>query len=466
VMRPLLAAQGPLLLQLFQLWGLLVSLRQVQGTGTNDKEPADSNIPWVEEYIQWLQFTAQGFRDATSLECWLGARTANSLTALVGPCVPLALLALCMVPEVVSHGTGVSMALKLLTLLYIGGASNCAALMRCQNVDGGREPLGDFAFRAVLPDLKCQDPAPLADGIAWICAFCYGLLIPGFLAYLMFKQHMALAPSRRFLTPAKSVGGVIEVWVLPVEESESLQGQDANDEMKTRSLLAAAVAHICICFTGSVRVELRDERLILKSGQEKHEPERLDLDASSLVWKALQSKSDADLRRCQALARMLMERYVLEDVASSDRVVAGAKELFVKYAACQNVWFEIAMRIVAVALVAVIGSENGLEFVLGFTLCTAIAVGTFRPFRQHQVNDLQCVCFLCLAIAATGFSKGWLLTPRIALGVPCVVAFIQAFWPDGREALAVRLFKDAETRWSALQRGETVEFSLQSITLL
>ena len=55
--------------------------------------------------------------------------------------------------------------------------------MRCQNVDGGRwdfdvmfahlrinvvsmiepgrEPLGDFAFRAVLPDLKCQDPAPL-----------------------------------------------------------------------------------------------------------------------------------------------------------------------------------------------------------------------------------------------------------------------------------------------------------------
>ena len=32
---------------------------------------------------------------------------------------------------------GVSMGLKLLTLLYIGGASSCAALMRCQNVDGG-----------------------------------------------------------------------------------------------------------------------------------------------------------------------------------------------------------------------------------------------------------------------------------------------------------------------------------------
>ena len=33
-------------------------------------------------------------------------RTANSLTALVGPCVPLALIVLCVVPEVVSHGTG------------------------------------------------------------------------------------------------------------------------------------------------------------------------------------------------------------------------------------------------------------------------------------------------------------------------------------------------------------------------
>ena len=32
---------------------------------------------------------------------------------------------------------GVSMGLKLLTLLYIGGASSCAALMRCQDVDGG-----------------------------------------------------------------------------------------------------------------------------------------------------------------------------------------------------------------------------------------------------------------------------------------------------------------------------------------
>ena len=78
--------------------------------------------------------------------------------------------------------------LKLLTLLYIGGASSSAALMRCQHTDGGawtvaacsvlvvlvslifdsfarnagKEPLPDkHAFRSALPDIKCQDAAPL-----------------------------------------------------------------------------------------------------------------------------------------------------------------------------------------------------------------------------------------------------------------------------------------------------------------
>ncbi|CAE7193308.1 RCH2 [Symbiodinium sp. CCMP2592] len=225
--------------------------------------------------------------------------------------------------------------------------------------------------------------------------------------------------------------------------------------MKTTSLRAAAVAHSCICFTGSVRVQLHEERLSLQPAQEHGEQERLDLDGSSLVWKALQSKIDADLRRCQALARMLMERCVLEEVAPSDRIVAGGSELFTKYAACQNVWFEIAMRLVTVALVAAVGSENGLELVLGYTLCTAIAVGTFRPFRQHQVNDLQCICFLC-----------WVFVPRAALVAPCIVAAVQALRPDGPEALALRLFKDAEAKWPALQRGETVELSLRNIALL
>ncbi|CAE7865386.1 RCH2 [Symbiodinium necroappetens] len=163
---------------------------------------------------------------------------------------------------------------------------------------------------------------------------------------------------------------------------------------------------------------------------------------------------------------MLKERYVLDEVASSDRIVASAKELFVKYAACQNVWFEIAMRIVAVALVAALRSENGLEFTLGFTLCTSLAIAAIRPFRQHQVNDLQSFCFFCLAIAAFAFSTGRVLTARAALLAPCVMAAAQALKPDGPEALALRLFQDAEAQWPSLQQGETWEPSLRSISLL
>ncbi|CAE7733082.1 inlA [Symbiodinium sp. CCMP2456] len=462
VMQPLLAAQGPVLLQLFQLWGLLVALLDSQGK-TGD-EPTRADGLWAEEYVQWLLLTAQGLRDATSLECWFG-RTANDVTALVGPCVPLALLVLCILPELASHGSGVSLVLKLLTLLYIGGASSSAALMRCQHTDGGKERLPDtYAFRTALPDTKCQEAAPLADSIAASCVVCYGLLIPSFLAYLMFKQHLSLAPSRRFvsLVAQKEGGDTVSVW--PVEESEK---SEPEQELKRKSLLAAAVARSCIYFRGAIRVQLQDERLILRPVQEQSGQEHdVNLDASSFVWTALGNKGDADLRRCQALERMLKERYVLEKAASSDRIVAGAKELFVKYAACQNVWFEIAMRIVAVALVAAVGSDNGLEFTLGFTLCTSLAIATIRPFRQHQVNDLQSFCFFCLAIAAFAFSTGRVLTARAALLAPCVMAAAQALKPDGPEALALRLFQDAEAQWPALEQGETVELSLQSISLL
>ncbi|CAE7255993.1 GSO1 [Symbiodinium sp. CCMP2592] len=458
VMQPLLVAQGLVLLQLFQLWGLLVALH-LRPEGR--QRPDDL---WAEEYVLWLQLTASGFRDATSLECWFG-RTANSVMAQVGPCVPVVLLALCMLPEAVSHGSGVSMALKVLSLLYIGGASSCASLMRCQHVDGGKNWLGEnYAFRTAMPEIKCSQPARVADGIALLCAVCYGLLIPSLLAYLMFKQHQVLAPSRRFVSHAMEKAGSFTVWVLPVQ-SKSLTGEEKKDEMKTPSLLAVAVARSCIYFSGSVRIQLHDECLILQAVQQEDE-RQIDLDANSLLWKALQSKADADLRRCQALERMLQERHVIEEVASSDRVVAGAKELFTKYVACQNLWFEIAMKIVAVALVAVVRGESGLELTLGVTLCTAVALGTLRPYRQHQVNDLQCFCFFCLAVAAVGFSQGWVRLSHAALLAPCAMAGAQVLRPDGPEALALRLFQDLKAKWPALEQGETVELALQSISFL
>ncbi|CAE7683161.1 RCH1 [Symbiodinium sp. CCMP2592] len=307
VMQPLLAAQGPVLLQLFQLWGLLMAL--LESDRESGDEPSRTDGLWAEECVQWLQLTAQGFRDATSLECWFG-RTANDVMALAAPCVPLALLVLCILPEVASQGSGVSLVLKLLTLLYIGGASSSAELMRCQHADGGKERLPDkYAFRTALPDIKCQDPAPLADGIAVSCVVCYGLLIPSFLAYLMLKQHVALAPSRRFVSHVAKKKGDVTVWVLPVEESEK---PEPHQELKSRSLLAAAVARSCIYFSGAVRVQLQDEHLILRPQEQGGHEHDVNLDASSFVWTALGNKGDADLRRCQALERMLKERMYLK----------------------------------------------------------------------------------------------------------------------------------------------------------
>ncbi|OLP81954.1 Internalin-A, partial [Symbiodinium microadriaticum] len=123
---------GSVLLQLFQLWGVLLG----------NKEVVEA-LEVVEEYVQWLQMTAKSFRDAMSLECAYG-RSAQSLSALASPCIPLLLLALCMPLEAVRHGAGtepgVSSALKLLTALFIGGG----------------EPLLKHAFRVALPLVTCD----------------------------------------------------------------------------------------------------------------------------------------------------------------------------------------------------------------------------------------------------------------------------------------------------------------------
>ena len=42
-------------------------------------------------------------------------------------------------------------------------------------------------------------------------------------------------------------------------------------------------------------------------------------------------------RRCRSIAEMLTERAMLQDVAPSDRVLAGAKNLLLKYALCNLV---------------------------------------------------------------------------------------------------------------------------------
>ncbi|CAE7702076.1 inlA [Symbiodinium microadriaticum] len=472
VLQPLLLAQGPVLLQLFQLWGVLVALstRSDQGGGGGS---GSSGGLWEEEYVQWLQMTAKGFRDAMSLECAYG-RSAQTFSALASPCIPLLLLALCIPLEAVRHGAGVSSALKLLTALFIGGASSCTALLSCHKYDGGGEPLQKHAFRVALPLVKCDawgGEAAWADGVGMTCAVMYGLVIPGLLLYLILKQHRALEPSRRFAGAAEDEGDLVKVRVEPLWRTVSAS---AEEQESSKHLMAATAAH-CVLFSGRVRLQLQKSHVILQSVESKREQDNAVFDVSSATLDAaFGGTRDADMRRCQSMTRMLTERCVLEEVAHSDRVLAGAKQLLFKYAVrlletlldpkplsimamIRDVWFEVAMKLVAVILVAVASTESGLKLTLCFTLATAIAVGTLQPYRQRQVNDLQCFCFICLAAASVGFAEGWVALARGALAAPFVLAGAQVLRPDGLDALALRLFKEVERQWPALEREESVE---------
>ncbi|CAE7633397.1 inlA [Symbiodinium sp. CCMP2456] len=454
VLQPLLLAQGPVLLQLFQLWGVLVALSTHRDQGGGGGGSGGSGGVWEEEYVQWLQMTAKGFRDAMSLECAYG-RSAQSLSALASPCIPLLLLALCMPLEAVRHGAGVSSALKLLTALFIGGASSCTALLSCRQVDGGGEPLLEHAFRVALPLVTCDargGEAAWADGVGMTCAVMYGLVIPGLLLYLILKQHRALELSRRFAGLAEEEGDLVKVRVEPLWRTVS-----AKDQESSKHLMAAAAAH-CLLFSGRVRLQLQKGHVILQSVESKREQDDAVFNVTSATLAAaFGATRDADMRRCQSMTRMLTERCVLEEVAHSDRVLAGAKELLFKYAMLRDVWFEVAMKFVAVILVAVASTESGLKLTLCFTLATAIAVGTLQPYRQRQVNDLQCFCFICLAAASIGFARGWVALARGALAAPFLLAGVQVLRPDGLDALALRLFKEVERHWPALEREESVE---------
>ncbi|CAE7307798.1 inlA [Symbiodinium necroappetens] len=462
VLQPLLLAQGPVLLQLFQLWGVL--LGHIVGivpqgwwpcprAGTKEVVEA---LEVVEEYVQWLQMTAKGLRDAMSLECAYG-RSAQTFSALASPCIPLLLLALCMPLEAVRHGAGtepgVSSALKLLTALFIG--------------DG--ESLLKHAFRVALPLVKCDargGEAAWADGVGMTCAVMYGLVIPGLLL--------------RFAGAAEDEGDLVKVRVEPLWRTVSAS---AEEQESSKHLMAATAAH-CVLFSGRVRLQLQKSHVILQSVESKREQDNAVFDAASMhqsnygdrerisflaAWTvcldpeskvtsatldaAFGGTSDADMRRCQSMTRMLTERCILEE------------------AMIRDVWFEVAMKLVAVILVAVASTESGLKLTLCFTLATAIAVGTLQPYRQRQVNDLQCFCFVCLAAASIGFAEGWVALARGALAAPFVLAGAQVLRPGqtgqtfcgwlilsyGLDALALRLFKEVEHHWPALEREESVE---------
>ncbi|CAE7489039.1 unnamed protein product, partial [Symbiodinium pilosum] len=304
------------------------------------------------------------------------------------------LLVLCVLLEVVKKSQGVSMALKVLSFLFVGGAASCSKLLRCQHVDGVGEPLGDFAFRIGMTDLRCSDTteeALRADYLGYGCAVAYGILIPSFLLYLILKQHVALAFHHRFTFWAEAAENRAVVRVNHTQPlvKDAEKEKDQMNQMASDYLLAAAIAYAAVLFRSPVPVRMTRhvESVTLERvhGRGEHE-DLLELEATSILLRAaatLQHKTNMTLKRCQTITTMLSEREMLEREATSDRIVAGAKTIFFKYAAGENVWVEAAQKGIAVALVITV-SLNSLLVTLFVTVGYAILLGAQKPYRQRQ----------------------------------------------------------------------------------
>lgn len=90
--------------------------------------------------------------------------------------------------------------------------------------------------------------------------------------------------------------------------------------------------------------------------------------------------------KCRELAEAMMDRCLLEEAEASERALAGSKNILFKYARCRSIYMEIIQKLVAVALVSVVGSENGLEMSLTIILLMAAASAMVQPFLLPQAG--------------------------------------------------------------------------------
>ncbi|CAE7198776.1 RLP35 [Symbiodinium sp. CCMP2592] len=479
---PLLLGQGPVLVQFVQLWAILAALGPAKTAHAADEQ-------LQEELSQWLELTAAGISDALSIQCLFGRTLALSFSAFASPSLPLLLLMLCFLLEALDWsggacwhrpGLGVDLALKVLLFLFIGGASSCEKLLRCQKIDAGGEELGDYAYRFALPQLRCSDStseeAVWAIYVGYGSAVAYGLLIPSFLIYLIVKQNIALAPNRRCVSWAKvdrHKNVTVRASLLEPLMEDGETDEEIHQQKRTVSdnLLAAAIAYSAVFLHGHrvhIVQDAKAEALMLEGTRIDDGSSGLEFDAATALTTGLSAistkehKIDTAMRRFQAITRMLAEREMLEAKADSDRVLAGAKTIFFKYAACEDVWVEALLKVVAVALVTTV-SVKSLLLTLFITVGMAILLGAQKPYQQRQVNDLQSGCFICLSVAAVGLTEGCFKISRCVLVIPFVAACVQMLRPDGAEALALRLHKEAKTK---LKEGNSLDLEVKKIDFI
>lgn len=165
-------------------------------------------------------------------------------------------------------------------------------------------------------------------------------------------------------------------------------------------------------------------------------------------------------------SQAMVERCLFEEAESSERALAGSKKVLLKYSRGRFLFMEIIQKLIAMALVSVVQSEDGLQLSLAITLLMAAASGMVQIFLQPQVNMLQCCCFLCLALAAVSFSNGITWLSRVALLVPFLLSGALALRPDSTESLAVRIWEQLKREMPKLEDGKSVEVLVETVTFI
>ncbi|CAK9060018.1 unnamed protein product [Durusdinium trenchii] len=479
VLMQLLSAQAPMMLQLVQLWVVLSCLAK-EGLDTEVKKGQGSFTSHFPEvaYLETLELTVDSWQEWFNIQCFFDPVVIHSASALAAPLLPLLLLGLCAMIELFSRSDGINLALKMLTLFFIGGASSSAKLLNCQDYDGGGEKsLGEDSFRPLFPHLKCNDSNGLAlwvDGIGYATVFAYGMVIPMFLLMVMARQHLALQESRLLVATA-DIGKhtrALRIERLRRTSEETPEpttelGAGLKDDVLARRLLAAAAVHMAVEMRGSkVQVELKKDLAMvtvtpLNAASDEDQADSA-VDVSEMLASMVVVQENLAALRSRTVMQMLTERSMLQDEVS-DRVVLGAKQLLTKYAMCQHVWMEVALKLVAVALVSVVSADigvTGLYLALALTLGMAAVIAMVHPYSQPQLNDVQCLCFVSLALSAAGFHYGVPWISRLGLGAPFLLLSVQVFKPDSVEALALRLYEELKHQSTALQRGQPAVVSV------
>lgn len=471
VLTDLAKAQAPVLLQLCQLWAALAVLssvtRSVETTSGEGHEEGSNlwiSTFWELPYVETLQLSLNAFKDSMALQCSYDGARVRFFGALAAPLLPLLILAACGILEVPYPTKGISAALKVLTLLFIGGASSCANLLSCQYVDGADEPLAEHAFRLHMPFLRCRDDSWQAlwvDVVAYSSSFVYGLFIPLLLLHLFTRQHLLMRSCRSVAAVTQPEGAGMAVSLQSLTADGKLSFEDS--QLRGR-LVAACAARLAVSQQGR-RLKLRmmkDVVFLEDLGPSSGSSFDGSIEESMVAnWIASEEEIKSGLAvRCRGIAEMLMERRVLEE-ARSERTLTGAKEIFYKYASCRHVWMEVFLKFVSVSLVSSDVGDFGFQLSLSVCLVTAATIALARPYAQPQVNTLHSSCFASLAMASVGFYQHLPLLSRGALLLPFLIAALQLLRPDSAEALSVRLFDELMMKVEELKDGKEVSLDVE-----